>query len=401
MFEVEVMNGTIKTGDLVLSMPGNDYGGLVGTVTDIKLLGSIDRETANETDDIYVDFSGSNYSEKRRNEIEKAFMDMYDEHRPFDDLPLDKVIMPPDALINITSINADELCGLLNSEEIAIFYWNCIPYGKLSDGVPLKDFKAEPDTNKKRCKCGHDRFTAQQRCYHNVIVDSKNAFVDNNDIYESENPYGPYNCERCGLEYEDLNNLFTFIRVRFHHDDCGNCTTTFKTVCKEKSRYFNRSDCGSWYTVYPSNGYWESDSTVKKNVIFQIVNKEGKVLFTESNGFSERPFSPVNIFLQNTAKAFAKEHKLNSHEQWQEYMTNCPEYDEFIKKNYRDNWLYCEVETLQEKMISQFEYLDFKYEIIETLEKHRISGLEYRAYRIKMRGDNIGGGDTCGYKFQN
>ena len=223
MVEIEVMNGTIKIGDLILSMPGNDYGGLVGTVTDIKLLGSIDRETDNETDDIYVNFGNSDYSEKRQNEIEKEFADMYDEHRPFDELPLDMVIMPPDALINITNITEDELCGLLNSEEIAIFYWNnilfvnqpkwtvCwksgdkgdgwnqfpnrddvvnlintlvregnvnesdilifppdarkIAYDNLEDGVSLNNFKAEPDINKKRCKCSHDRFTAQQRCY--------------------------------------------------------------------------------------------------------------------------------------------------------------------------------------------------------------------------------------------
>lgn len=299
MIEVKVKNGIIKPGDSVLAMPGSVYSGLIGTVTDIKLLGSNDRETDNETDDIYIDFSGLDYSKKQQMEIEKAFSKMYGETKPFDELSLDMVIMPPDALIKI----------------------------------------------------------------------------------------------------ED-DKLYRFIRVRFHHEDSGHCTTTFQTVGKEKRRYFNRSDCGGWYTVNPSGGYWENDSMVKKEIVFQIVSKKGKVLFTESNGFFEQPFSPRNFFLKDTAKAFAKEHGLVGHEQWKSFITNSPGYEEFIKNNYRDNWLYSEVETIQEQTITQFDYLDFKYKIIETVEKHIKSGLVYRAYKIISQ-DNDCAGYICGYRFLN
>lgn len=116
MKEVTAINGVIKPGDMVISMPCDGYGCLVGTITDIKPFGSNDRDTDNETDDVYVDFSALNYSDERRQEIEKQFEELYGEHKSFDELPLDMVIMAPETLIKITGIKPDELNSLLNRE---------------------------------------------------------------------------------------------------------------------------------------------------------------------------------------------------------------------------------------------------------------------------------------------
>jgi len=126
MKEVKAMNGVLRPGDLVISMPSDEYGCLVGTVTEIKPLGSNDRETDNETDDVYVDFSSQNYSNKRQMEIERQFAELYGGHRPIEDLPLDMVIMAPNTLIKITGIEADELKSLLSSEEIVMAYCDYI-----------------------------------------------------------------------------------------------------------------------------------------------------------------------------------------------------------------------------------------------------------------------------------
>lgn len=60
-----------------------------------------------------------------------------------------------------------------------------------------------------KCKiCGCDRFTAHQALRVNVIVDDNNTFIDNmpegieQNIYESSDPYGPFECLRCGTEYD-------------------------------------------------------------------------------------------------------------------------------------------------------------------------------------------------------
>ena len=54
------------------------------------------------------------------------------------------------------------------------------------------------------CECGNNEFNAHQKCYHDVIVDGNNMFLQNENIYESEHPYGPYTCTKCGKEYEEL-----------------------------------------------------------------------------------------------------------------------------------------------------------------------------------------------------
>lgn len=59
----------------------------------------------------------------------------------------------------------------------------------------------------RRCTCGNTRFSAHQRCYMDIIVDSNNDFIRNVGIYESDRAYGPYSCTACGTEYEELEEL--------------------------------------------------------------------------------------------------------------------------------------------------------------------------------------------------
>lgn len=60
-----------------------------------------------------------------------------------------------------------------------------------------------------KCKCGCDRFFANQLLRVEVIVDQYGVFDNNagdtleSSIYDSET-YGPYTCVKCGAEYEHL-----------------------------------------------------------------------------------------------------------------------------------------------------------------------------------------------------
>ena len=62
-----------------------------------------------------------------------------------------------------------------------------------------------------KCKfCGGSEFVGHQRCYMDVLVDENGDFLANlsggadANIYEAEQPYGPFVCRRCGAEYEYL-----------------------------------------------------------------------------------------------------------------------------------------------------------------------------------------------------
>lgn len=67
----------------------------------------------------------------------------------------------------------------------------------------------------RRCKkCGCPEFFAHQRIYTNIIVDGDNHFLSNissdgsNSVYDSDDPYGQYECKICGAEYDDLEELW-------------------------------------------------------------------------------------------------------------------------------------------------------------------------------------------------
>jgi len=110
------VNGTLKAGDLVVSIPSADeYSYLVGRVIYIVPLGSPGRETCNETDDVHVNFI-FDYSPDRFSEIWALFNNLYGEEKMQDECPLEDVIMAPDCLIRITGIDEDRLSQLLESE---------------------------------------------------------------------------------------------------------------------------------------------------------------------------------------------------------------------------------------------------------------------------------------------
>jgi hypothetical protein len=94
---------------------------LVGRVIYIVPLGSPNRETDNETDDVHVNFI-FDYSHDRLLEIEALFADLYGEEKIYEDCPLDDVIMAPNYLLRITGIDEERLNELLESERNAARY---------------------------------------------------------------------------------------------------------------------------------------------------------------------------------------------------------------------------------------------------------------------------------------
>ena len=73
----------------------DDYEGLVGLVVDIR--DGEDKETENETPDIYVDFDIPESAEEVA-ALERRFSALYGEPKKVEELPLDLVIMAPDML---------------------------------------------------------------------------------------------------------------------------------------------------------------------------------------------------------------------------------------------------------------------------------------------------------------
>jgi len=93
-------------------------------------------------------------------------------------------------------------------------YFNYKDMISIGDGYSCKKCKRDKDIKELKkasiCEEGCSKFIARQRCYHDIIVDNDNNFIQNDalpgqsSIYESEIPYGPYTCVKCGKEYDEL-----------------------------------------------------------------------------------------------------------------------------------------------------------------------------------------------------
>ena len=60
------------------------------------------------------------------------------------------------------------------------------------------------------CVCGNNRYFAHQKIRADVITDENGNFYSNakdileSSVYDSEKPYGPFVCTKCGKEYDEL-----------------------------------------------------------------------------------------------------------------------------------------------------------------------------------------------------
>lgn len=129
MNKAQAINGDINIGDWVIAVPSDEYGYLLGVITAIDKLGTPEHGTENSTDDVHVDFDAFDYPPQRIAEIEEQFSDLYDEPKSYDELPLDDVIMAPDALIRITELEHDEITRLGSIIENCKSFCNCFPEG--------------------------------------------------------------------------------------------------------------------------------------------------------------------------------------------------------------------------------------------------------------------------------
>ena len=120
----QAINGELGIGDYIIVAPGDDYRCHVGQVTAIDKLGTEEHSTEKAGDDVHVDFSILDYPPWRRSEIANYFGGLYREDKQFDELPLDDVIMAPDAIISLHGVKNEEIKKLVSDYGVAERYCN-------------------------------------------------------------------------------------------------------------------------------------------------------------------------------------------------------------------------------------------------------------------------------------
>jgi hypothetical protein len=108
------INGELSVGGYVIVAPHDDYGHLVGEVIYIDKLGTPEHDTGNPGDDVHVNFLAFNYPPWQQNAFAEHFSELAGgEYRHFHELPLDDVIIAPDALISLSGISTERINELI------------------------------------------------------------------------------------------------------------------------------------------------------------------------------------------------------------------------------------------------------------------------------------------------
>lgn len=84
-------------GDIIVATDASEYEGLVGRIIEIR--DGADKDTENETPDIYCSFEVPLLEDDIK-DLEETFSDLYEEPKTIDDITLDMVIMAPEMILS-------------------------------------------------------------------------------------------------------------------------------------------------------------------------------------------------------------------------------------------------------------------------------------------------------------
>lgn len=183
------------------------------------------------------------------------------------------------------------------------------------------------------------------------------------------------------MENQNDNSGIKTIRVRYHHEDSGQCQTTFKAV--GENRYYNRiehGDFGCWHTVYPSQGLWESSGEVRDDIVFEVLDNDGNILFTEGNG-NLGAFKSIGTKAREIAAEYERSLSLSSHEEWRAWLLGYAGDCGFTGES--DNWLYWKPNTRLMKPMSEYMHLGLKFRVLIETVAHPVCGKTWNIVYIQ------------------
>lgn len=164
---------------------------------------------------------------------------------------------------------------------------------------------------------------------------------------------------------------------------------------KEKNNWFARRETGEWYTVSDAPyGYCELESIVNSDVVFEIVDKEGNICFTNEDEENIKNFP----FIHDKCVQEWNEVKVqfnSSRDGFKKWICSYMDLNKYTKfKNsmsstvWEDNWSCCYYDIEHKEVVKTFKYLGSIYEISKLHCKHKICDEKWYEYMVGKKGDD-------------
>jgi hypothetical protein len=182
-------------------------------------------------------------------------------------------------------------------------------------------------------------------------------------------------------------------RVKFHHEDPVNGSTTFK--CVGKYEFFNRVDGAGWFVANPADGNWGNGSKVSDDVIFDVVDFNGNHLFAERNG-NLGAFRSIGEKARRIASGLSL--PVKSLEAWLAWMA-----EDRIDRRHKGNMKQLDIEPqelISETYILVYMHLGLTFRVVIEEFVSPVTKKQWREVFVKnMTHDRRV--LVCGYIFQN
>lgn len=192
-------------------------------------------------------------------------------------------------------------------------------------------------------------------------------------------------------------------KLQFHHIS-ENGAIVFESIDMPR-KYYNRQFEGPatfcWYSSTPN--YFENDCRIKDNVILEIVDDKGTVLFTEQNNNEPSPWwKEQEKLLKDMVDKYTDQYCLLDYETYKKIMKGYMADVDYT--GYQDNFLWGEKdfafpEYIENEKLEFFHYMFWDCYIERTSYKHKYLNKVINIYSV-MR-DEYTTVEIIGFGFKN
>lgn len=263
----------------------------------------------------------------------------------------------------------------------AMYSWNHGTITKVEDGWATVEFE-EDDANLDDFMVEIDELkTGDIKEIGVYIRENKKTITKQEPRHQEDKEKGENN--KNNKELNIMENDNKVIKVQFKFDQSGFCEDVYKGI--DNNKWYTRCENSGWYVGNPWNGGVEA-SHGTNNIIFEVVDNNGKVLFRENSEIADSKNYPFTWEVgKNLKDSMVNKYNLITYKEWKKPLKIA--HKQSGNNDYIENWMYTRsyINKIKEEVIDTITYYDDKYDIIKEECHHKEANLTWIEYYIKSR----------------
>ena len=195
-----------------------------------------------------------------------------------------------------------------------------------------------------------------------------------------------------------MKNIFVRFMANQGAEDLFFCSDNKRVYCRQPS---NDSSKVTWLTTSKWQGGYEASAPLRSDIVVNVVDKKGNVLFTEQNNdfeLSERNYLFSREQIRALSISLAYKFHLSTFNEWKSNLLKIKIERGFNDECSDNTWLYCKWNEIEREVLAEYYIYGVKHlRVVKSKQLHTLSGCVWYEYSSLYDDDTVS--DLIGYEF--